>query len=191
MTSRDIAELVERSSYSCWMLQELVAGHPELCALSDTDALQTVRVVTAAHGDGRIEILAARLRLLCANVAYDNFDYGRTGNVIANLDVGEGTIRSAVGGAGARHEIRPVTRHPRTGRPLIGYRVPRWPAVGKLACDAATAFLPLRTVGWDVAITPEQPCLIEGNVTWDTLSGEPRMGEIYRFLQNLDGTIPD
>ena len=73
----------------------------------------------------------------------------------------------------------------------IGYRVPRWPAVGKLACDAAKAFLPLRTVGWDVAITLDQPCLIEGNVTWDTLSGEPRMGEIYRFLQNLEGTIAD
>jgi hypothetical protein len=185
ITPPDIAERIEKSSYSRWMLQELVNGHPELSALSDTHGLQTIRVVTVVHPDGKVEILAARLRILCTNAAHDNFDYGTTGNVIANLDVREGTIRSAVGGGGTPPRICAVTRHPRTGRDLIAYRVPGWEAVAKLAHDAANAFMPLRTVGWDVAVTSSEPCLIEGNVTWDTLSGEPRMGEIYRRLQQL------
>ena len=36
-----------------------------------------------------------------------------------------------------------------------------------LAEQAARAFLPLRTVGWDIAVTPEGPTLIEGNPFWD------------------------
>ena len=71
---------------------------------------------------------------------------------------------------------------------MIGYAVPQWAAVSELVTAAARAFMPLRTVGWDVAITPTRPCLIEGNVTWDTLSGEPRMGEIYRVLQSAGAT---
>jgi hypothetical protein len=45
--------------------------------------------------------------------------------------------------------------------------VPCWDAACRLVRDAATAFLPLRTIGWDVAITDGDPVLIEGNVTWD------------------------
>ena len=39
-----------------------------------------------------------------------------------------------------------------------------------------------RTIGWDIAITADFPRLIEGNVTWDTLIGETRMGSIYQQL---------
>ena len=96
-----------------------------------------------------------------------------------------GAIRAAVGSSINRHEICPVTHHPRTGRLLVGFRVPEWQAVRKLAVDAANAFRPLRSIGRDVAVTPGSPRLIEGNVTWDTLTGDPQMGEIYRYLREL------
>jgi hypothetical protein len=180
----DVVSFVTSSSYARWMLQERITGDSELCAVSSTDGLQTLRVVTFAQAGGEAKILAARLRLIRGPSARDNFDYGRTGNLIANLDVQEGVIRSVVAGQGDPPSIALVTEHPGTGVPLIGYRVPRWPAARELALDAARAFLPLQTMGWDVAITPDRPCLIEGNVTWDTLSGEPRMGEIYRYLRS-------
>jgi hypothetical protein len=179
----EIAQRIEKSSYRRWMLQELISAHPRLCALSDVDGLQTIRAVTVVHRDGKVEILVALLKLLCRDAAYDNFGYGRTGNVIANLDLGNGAIHSAVGG-GAKGRYA-VTRHPRTDRDLIGFRVPGWNDVAKLAHDAAKAFMPLRTIGWDIAVTPGEPCLIEGNVTWDPPSGNPCMGEIYRSLQAL------
>ena len=77
--------------------------------------------------------------------------------------------------------------HPRTRARLIGYRVPHWPAARDLVERAARAFAPLRTIGWDVAITDGEPCLIEANVTWDTLTGEPRMGDIYRRMAAFAG----
>jgi hypothetical protein len=185
LSASEIAQHIPRTGYEQWMLQELITGHLELCELSATSGLQTLRIVTLVDDEGMVEILAARLRLLCSDAAADNFNYGRTGNVIANLTLGDGSIRSAVGGGQGRPEICPVTRHPRTGKELIGYRVPGWEAAAELARQAARAFLPLRTVGWDIAVTSGEPCLIEGNVTWDTLSGEPRMGEIYRLLRRL------
>jgi hypothetical protein len=36
-----------------------------------------------------------------------------------------------------------------------------------LVFRAARLFLPLRTIGWDVAIAPDGPILMEGNAYWD------------------------
>lgn len=183
-----LVSLINRTPYRRWIFQRVVQGHSALRELSDTTGLQTVRVVTAVDDCDVVRILAARLRLICGDIAHDNFEFGKTGNVIAILDPENGRIMSAVGGAKDRYEMQQVTRHPSTHRELIGFEVPNWDAVRELAIEAASQFRPLRTVGWDVAVTSDEPCLIEGNVTWATLSGEPRMGEIYKYLQNLAAT---
>ena len=185
VTSQSLVTYMNGFDYTRWMFQELVHGHLDLDELSGTDALQTVRVVTSVDQAGSARILAARLRLICGDKAHDNFDFGRTGNLIANLDVRTGVVQSVVGGSRERIEMVAITHHPMTGRQLIGFRVPQWDAAQSLVLAAAMAFLPLQAIGWDVAITPNEPSLIEANVTWDTLSGESRMGEIYRYLQAL------
>ena len=188
MTPRELIAHCNRYGYQRWMMQALVVGHAELRKLSAAEGLQTVRVVTVTEDDGEIEIVAARLRLISGNTAHDNFDYGRTGNLVANLDVASGVVRSVIGGVGDPCAICHVVMHPRTGTPLLGVRVPRWPQARDLVERAARTFAPLRTIGWDVAITDDEPCLIEGNVTWDTLTGEPRMGEIYRHMAALSAS---
>ncbi len=183
MGGKHLADLAASWGYRRWMFQELVQGHPDLCALSRTTGLQTVRVITAVESDRTVKILAMRLRLICSDVAFDNFNYGTTGNVIANVDVSTGEIFSVV--SNDRGLLRFVENHPRTGERLLGYKVPGWSSARALAERAALAFLPLKTVGWDIAIALPEPALIEGNVTWGILSGEPRLGEIYRYLQTL------
>ncbi len=34
------------------------------------------------------------------------------------------------------------------------------------AIDAARKFMPIRTIGWDVAVTPDGPVIIEDNLWW-------------------------
>lgn len=185
VTARDILAHIAAWDYRRWIVQALVIGNAQLRELSGASGLQTIRVVTITEDNGDVTVVAARLRLIAGDSAHDNFDYGRTGNLIANLDVATGEIRSVIGGSGDPCAITQVTKHPRTGAPLIGYRVPQWPQARDLVQRAARAFVPLRTIGWDVAITDDQPCLIEANVTWDTLTGEPRMGDIYRRMMDL------
>ena len=173
------------AGYRRWMFQQRIVGNAELRALSNADGLQTVRVVTLVDAAGDVQVLAGRLRLICNDGAQDNFDFGRTGNLVANLDLESGRIRNVVGSHPERLSMRSVERHPRSGRELIGYPLPHWQAVKALAVAAADAFRPLRTIGWDVAVTDGPPLLIEGNVTWDTLIGEPRMGVIHAELRRL------
>lgn len=177
--------IITRTPYARWIFQKVVRSHPALAELSNTSGLQTIRVVTVVDQNDAVQILAARLRLICGNVAHDNFEFGKTGNVIAILNPQSGRVESAVGGCKDRYEIQPVTHHPLTGHALIDFQVPNWKSVTELAIEAALKFRPLRSIGWDVAVTPDSPCLIEGNVTWATLSGEAKMGAIYRDLVAL------
>jgi len=41
--------------------------------------------------------------------------------------------------------------------------LPFWQEVQSLAETAAQNFLPIRTIDWDIALTPKGPVLIEGN----------------------------
>lgn len=182
-------DIISDTPYNRWLFQRVVRGHPALSELSNTSGLQTARVVTVVDENNDVKILAARLRLICGDVAHDNFEFGKTGNVIAILDPSTGIVESAVGGSQLYYEMQSVTHHPRTGRALIGFRVPEWDAVRTLTISAAKKFMPLRSIGWDVGITPGAPTLIEGNVTWATLSGETRMGEIYRHLCELVNVV--
>ncbi|MBN9282025.1 MAG: hypothetical protein J0H37_07220, partial [Hyphomicrobium denitrificans] len=50
---------------------------------------------------------------------------------------------------------------------LEGFRLPDWTLVTELALRAARTFLPLRTIGWDIALTPDGPVIVEGNRWWD------------------------
>jgi hypothetical protein len=63
--------------------------------------------------------------------------------------------------------MRVFSAHPKTGIPFATVRLPHWPAARLLVCRAALVFAPIRTVGWDVALTTEGPVLVEGNVWWD------------------------
>lgn len=184
-----LAGQASASGYRRWMLQEFVEGHPELRRLSRTGALQTIRAVTAIDDSGEVRLLATRLRLVCGDVPFDNFNYGSTGNVIANVDIETGRIFSVVGLDPQTHSLRFLENHPATGERLIGYCVPQWEQVRALALRAGRAFPMLRTVGWDIGIALPEPSLIEGNATWGILSGEPRMGELYRYLRSLDPSL--
>jgi hypothetical protein len=47
---------------------------------------------------------------------------------------------------------------------------------GRLASVSAMAlgFLPMRAIGWDIAMTPSGPVCVEGNARWDP----PKFGDV-------------
>ena len=81
--------------------------------------------------------------------------------------------------------------HPKTGEPFADFQLPHWQEARKLAEHAAMLFLPLRTIGWDLALTDDGPLLLEGNAEWDPVNhlvvhaGPEHQLELADFLNRL------
>jgi len=150
-----------------WLLQKRLCQHKDLRLLSDTEYLQTIRVVTVVKGTGEVCIPFSNLRVIAGDAIVDNFHFGSSGNLLASLDVETGRVISALGPAANGVTLSAVECHPVTGIPLESFAVPFWSEALDLARKAALSFQPLCTVGWDIAVCDTGPVLVEGNAFWD------------------------
>ncbi len=144
--------------YTGYVVQEPVPDHPGLHRIAPTTT-NTVRVVTVVLGDGSAHVQAAMLRL------------GRTGRMSDNAHAGGITVGvdTATGELGWGRTIASPTHlhaHPDTGVRFTGWVLPSWPEVLDLCRRAAVLVHGLRSVGWDVVVTPAGPVLLEGNALW-------------------------
>jgi hypothetical protein len=139
------------------VVQPRVSTHADLADLA-LNALPTVRVVTILDEAGRPEVVSATFRFASAPEA--EVDNMKAGGLIAPVDLDDGALGVACHGyGGGDHQAHPVT-----GAPIVGRVLPQWPAVKALAVQAhAEAFEDYALIGWDVAMTPDGPVLIEGN----------------------------
>ena len=58
-------------------------------------------------------------------------------------------------------------RHPQTGFVFEGAILPFWDELKELVGRAARALVPLRALGWDIAICPDGPRVVEANQHYD------------------------
>ncbi len=155
------------SHFRKFIVTERLHGHPELVQLSNTPYLQTVRLTTFVNEDGVAQVYNAFLKVIAGNRPVDNFENGLTGNLFCPVDLESGAMDPGLSNAPDALGSFTVPRHPRTDIVFHEQRVPMWAEATSLACRAAIQFLPLRTIGWDVGITPAGPVLVEGNTRYD------------------------
>ncbi len=169
MTAPQIVDSLQRSALAgSFVLQQRLRSHQALVALSQSSNLQTLRITTLVDRAGTCRLLFSHLRLMVRpDVFIDNICDGRTGNLLNTVCLETGTIAKALlktrDGTGDRR----FSHHPVTHRELIGFPIPCWKEACDLVRRAAHAFLPVRSVGWDVAITDEGVRIVEGNIWWD------------------------
>ena len=174
--------------YPAFVVQQRLDAHPSLRALSGTKNLQTVRMATYVRRDGTPMIGCCQLKIIGGDSLVDNYGNGLLGNLIGDIPKAAGRL-SNVHGAASDGSSRRFDRHPRTGIVFKGFEIPFWDDACALVRKAALAFLPLRTIGWDVAITPSGAVLIEGNVKWDPPQvGREVSGDLLEVLR-ADGEI--
>ncbi|MBN2284945.1 MAG: hypothetical protein JXI43_00755 [Tissierellales bacterium] len=166
--------------YETFVIQERLINHPELEALSDTDYLQTVRVLTFIDQKGQSRILHAFFKPIVGNNIVDNHEHGSTGNLLAEISLDTGILKTAVKLTPNASGIKTVPFHPVTGKSFENFRIPLWEDICKLVREVSLKFLPLRIVGWDIAITPKGLFIIEGNCYPDPTN----------FHQNMDVILP-
>ncbi|MFQ5644006.1 MAG: sugar-transfer associated ATP-grasp domain-containing protein [Thiogranum sp.] len=169
--------------YHGFVIQERLRNHSTLVRLSDTEYLQTVRVVTFVAASSECRILYALLKPIVGRNFVDNHDHGSTGNLHVPIDLGTGKLRVASIMTKDGSGEKTVLNHPGTGVPFEGFRLPLWDETRQLAMQAAFRFLPLRIIGWDIAITPEGPYIIEANAWADPFC--------YAGIADIVAALPD
>ena len=98
------------------------------------------------------------------------------GGIAAAVDVDSGTLGPA-SDLGADASFGWVDRHPATDAQILGTQLPMWEEAKRFAVRAHGAFADRVVVGWDIAITPDGPMLVEGN-------GAPDLDIMQRFVRH-------
>lgn len=165
-----VAEL-HSDPHPAFLAEPRLCPHRALRALSGSDALQTLRVVTLRRPEpgATTRVIWCALRIATSGEVVDSFRAGATGNLVALIRPA-GVLGPAWGVHPTGHGLVSHARHPETGARLEGVPVPGWDAARLLAVRAAEAFSPLVAVGWDIAITDDGPVIIEANAWWALLA---------------------
>ena len=146
-----LQKLLENGQTLC---EEIIRQHEGLNVIWP-GSINTARIVTILK-EGTAHVVAAYLRVGNGPRPVDNFN---NGGMVVPVDKHTGVILcKARDKAGSLYE-----RHPVTGTQFEGTQIPLWPEILDLVQKAALVVPTVRYVGWDVAVTPEGPVLVEGN----------------------------
>lgn len=145
-----------------FLCQKAIANHEALRRLNPS-AVNTVRFITLCTprtGNRPALVIPPLLRVGTTDVAVDNWAAG--GLAIA-ID-GEGRLRGPGFYKPGHEGHEPKTLyHPVSGLPLDGIAIPGYGDARDLVLRAHALLSDLTIIGWDVAVTPQGPVLIEGN----------------------------
>lgn len=154
------------------LVEEFVKQHPELDRLSPK-SVNTLRIITFFDGQ-TVHVLAHAFKM--GNGAdMDNFGQGGI-----QTTVYEGGLcrYGAFNKAGDKW-----LTHPLTGVDIVGFVVPLYDEAIAMAVEMATVVPEVPYVGWDVAITPERPIVIEGNYNTGVFQMKPSLSGIKTGLK--------
>lgn len=173
LSGRDLRKrLVARSRRRPLLIQPRLQAHPALSTLT-VGALPTVRVLTCLDERLAPEIIAAIFRTSVGrNVTVDNL---HAGGIAALVDLDSGLL-SASSNLGASARLGWLSDHPDTGARIEGFALPFWPELTSLAIRAHSHFADRVVIGWDIAIAPDGPIVVEGN-------GNPDLDIVQRFMR--------
>lgn len=137
-----------------FMLEEPLRQHEQLARLHPS-SVNTFRIVTDRVGD-TVHIAYVVIKIGTGTGFCDNSGQG---GVICRVDPEKGCICSVA----TDDYFHVYTHHPDTNIRFEGYALPMVDEAIALVRRAALVVPQIRHVGWDVAITPTGPVLIEGN----------------------------
>jgi len=157
-----LARIAAESEHRPLMLMRKFANHPEIADLA-LQSLITFRVFTCHDAAGEPVVTHAMLRTLSKLEP----EWRTEEEFAAAIDLGSGRLQAMCGDANMAPDAW-WDRHPKTGAPVSGRVIAHWPDLAALAIRAHRTFSGRMIVGWDLALTPEGPMVIEGNSDPDT-----------------------
>lgn len=156
------AQLLEKRQF---LVEEFLLQHPEMSRLAPP-SVNTLRVVSYFDGE-KVHLLAHVLKMGNGITDMDNFGQGGMYTVI---DEHGHTHYAAFDKVGHKFSIHPVT-----GVDITNFQVPMFEKVIEVVDSAARVFPQVPYVGWDIAITPTGPAIIEGNYNTGVFQMKPSL----------------
>lgn len=154
-------ELLENRQF---LVEQVIPQHPEMAALNPS-SVNSLRIVSYFDGS-EVHILARVLKMGNGDVI-DNFAHG---GMYTMLDEDGVALHAAFDVAGDAYEIHPIS-----GIRIPGFRVPLYSQVLDLVDEIARIVPQIPYVGWDIAISPDRPVVIEGNYNTGVFQAKPSL----------------
>lgn len=145
------------------LLEGVIEQHPDIEAIAP-GSINTVRVTAIRDSEGVIHTLPTVMRMGDGTSFVDNASSG--GMYVRIND--EGVIDSEyaateISNVPGKGNLIVYTEHPFTKRPFKGFVVPFYAEAIAMVKEMMAKDPALNLLGWDIAITPDGPCLVEVN----------------------------
>lgn len=144
-----------------YLFQEALAPHPALAALQ-CGRLSSLRVMTLGDGRSAPQVYRAIWKVPRRGNIVDNFEGGRLGNLLGQVDLSNGRVLRVIQGHGL--DLRTVERHPDSQLPFAGLVLPDWQHLIDVTLKAASLLPGFRFQHWDIALTERGPVPLEINL---------------------------
>jgi len=155
-----------------FMFQEAVLPHPETAEVCG-DAVSGCRIMMLLEDDGARSFRATWKIPVNGNFI-DNYVRGKTGNLLADVDIESGLVTRAVSGFGVGLQVN--CKHPDTGANIVGMKVPDWENLMAMVQKASLSLSGFRFQHWDVGLTSKGPVVFELNTAGDLYISELAKG---------------
>lgn len=168
-----------------YLIQEKTQHHKTIQKMFPSNALQTLRFNTLVINN-KCHILFCEFRQAGNSMLTDNFNTGKSGSILWTVNLVTGVITKGFQvkqkGYGA-NEIPP---------PSFICELPFWQETLSLVKAASKAFEPLKTIGWDIAITNTGPLLLEANSYFDPINFMSDFNQVgvYQLLEKTINEVP-
>jgi hypothetical protein len=136
---------------------KIIDQHQALNKIHDT-SVSTLRIITLVTSDNQPEIISILMRFGVGTSVVDN---ASSGGFFVGIHTEEGTLKDT-GHFLPQYGGAKIKKHPDSGFIFEGFKIPYL----KEACEEVLKgmkVIPDRFIGWDVAITPDGPLIIEAN----------------------------
>ncbi len=140
-----------------FVFTEVLKQH-ELINQIHSKSINTIRMVTLITSQGSTEIISAFMRFGVGNSIVDN---ASSGGFFVGINIDTGTLKRE-GHYLPEYGGKQIFEHPNSGFRFDGFKIPFFKEASEMVFNAVE-IIPDRLIGWDVAITPDGPIIIESN----------------------------
>lgn len=152
LSEKNLTEYLKRNFD---IVEEVIVQHPSLNEFYPK-AVNSMRVITAVDSFKKAHCLYAAQKFGSNGKVVDN------NSMFAPVDTETGLINMpAHSGDTVKGQVYDI--HPNSAKAFSGFCVPYAKQAKELCLKAALVVPEMRYIGWDVAITPKGPVIIEGN----------------------------